>query len=126
MISVFGLFLAVAGIASYFVVATKLAVWRRVPWEFIAITVAGDLVSTFGFWSKPSIGTGSAALASTIVLVFSLWYFLVYSMYGPREDWPGVGDEFPDFSLPDSAGNLFRLSAQRGKWLLLLFYRGDW
>jgi peroxiredoxin len=36
-----------------------------------------------------------------------------------------VGDPFPDFALPDSTGATFRLSEQRGRRVLLLFYRGD-
>ena len=35
------------------------------------------------------------------------------------------GAEAPDFSLPDQDGETFRLSAQRGQRLLLVFYPGD-
>jgi len=31
----------------------------------------------------------------------------------------------PDFSLPDGDGNEWRLSAHRGKGVVLLFYPGD-
>ena len=35
------------------------------------------------------------------------------------------GMNAPDFSLPDGEGNEWRLSAQRGKVVVLLFYPGD-
>ena len=36
-----------------------------------------------------------------------------------------VNSPAPDFSLPDGAGNEWRLSDQRGKVVVLLFYPGD-
>lgn len=38
-----------------------------------------------------------------------------------------IGEKAPDFRLPDTDGNLLRLSDQVRKGpLLLVFYRGDW
>ena len=36
-----------------------------------------------------------------------------------------VGTSAPDFTLPDSDGNQWRLADQRGKVVVLLFYPGD-
>lgn len=36
-----------------------------------------------------------------------------------------IGSEAPDFALPDGEGQEWRLSAQRGKIVVLLFYPGD-
>jgi len=36
-----------------------------------------------------------------------------------------VNDKAPDFTLPDDRGGTFRLSAQRGRKVLLVFYPGD-
>lgn len=36
-----------------------------------------------------------------------------------------VGERAPDFALPDAEGQLWRLSDQRGKTTVLLFYPGD-
>ncbi len=36
-----------------------------------------------------------------------------------------LNDSAPDFTLPDQDGNAFRLSQQRGRRLLLVFYPGD-
>lgn len=38
---------------------------------------------------------------------------------------PQIGQPAPDFELPADDGSLFRLSAQRGRRLLLVFYPGD-
>lgn len=37
----------------------------------------------------------------------------------------GLGSQAPDFTLPDGDGNQWRLSAQQGKVVVLLFYPGD-
>ncbi|MCL6480474.1 MAG: redoxin domain-containing protein [Firmicutes bacterium] len=45
---------------------------------------------------------------------------------------PKVGDQAPEFTLPDTDGNLVQLSDLlkasdgRGRWVLLVFYRGYW
>ncbi len=36
-----------------------------------------------------------------------------------------VGDQAPDFSLQDEAGQTFRLGEHKGQWMLLVFYPGD-
>jgi peroxiredoxin len=38
---------------------------------------------------------------------------------------PRVGDRFPALELPASDGGTFRFADARGRWPLLLFYRGD-
>jgi len=58
--------------------------------------------------------------------VFACWFLFSFSMYGPREDRPRVGERFPDFTLPASDGSTFSLAAARGRRLLVLCYRGDW
>jgi len=37
-----------------------------------------------------------------------------------------MGKPAPDFTLNDQDGKPFNLSGQRGKWVLLYFYRGYW
>ena len=37
-----------------------------------------------------------------------------------------AGNIAPDFTLKDQDGKDFRLSSQRGHWVLLFFYRGYW
>jgi len=38
---------------------------------------------------------------------------------------PRVGDDAPDFTLPDETGTQHRLSDQRGRWVVLYFYPKD-
>jgi peroxiredoxin Q/BCP len=38
---------------------------------------------------------------------------------------PAVGDEAPDFTLPDDTGTARRLSDERGHWVVLYFYPKD-
>ena len=38
---------------------------------------------------------------------------------------PQVGDEAPDFVLPDDTGTERRLAGERGKWVVLYFYPKD-
>ncbi len=42
-----------------------------------------------------------------------------------KQDSPQVGATAPDFSLKDGSGNEWRLSDNRGKVVVLLFYPGD-
>ena len=126
MTSLVAVVLALGGIAAYFVAATRFALWQRVPWAFMAVTAAGALLGAKAFVSSPCVATGVGALVGVATLAFSLWLFLSYSQFGPREERPRVGDPFPDFALPDSTGALYRLSDRRGRRILILFYRGDW
>ena len=36
-----------------------------------------------------------------------------------------IGDQAPDFELDGTGGRSFELSAQRGRWVILAFYPGD-
>ncbi len=55
-------------------------------------------------------------LASIILMFFS-----IATMAGP----PKVGEQAPDFSLPDQVGKMHALLDYRGKWLVLYFYPKD-
>ena len=46
-------------------------------------------------------------------------------MTGDGKKSPGVGEPAPDFALPDGDGREWRLSDQRGRVVVLLFYPGD-
>ena len=118
--------LALVGVAAYFIVTTRLGVYQRVPWQSLALLGAAAVLGAVRLARAPGLGSGLAAAFSVAVLGLSLWYLFAYSMYGPREQRPGVGDRFPDFTLADSTGAQFQLGALRGRRVLLLFYRGDW
>lgn len=63
---------------------------------------------------------------------------LAQAQLPPSKNAPKVGEQAPDFTLPDSTGKSFTLShlfasdkeagnpAERPAWVLLTFYRGYW
>jgi hypothetical protein len=118
--------IAIAGFGLYFLASFKLALYRRVPWEFLSITAAGAALGVYQLYRAPGLATAASAALSAGVLGFACWFLFSFSMYGPREDRPRVGDTFPSFTLPASDGSTFSLAEARGRRLLVLCYRGDW
>ena len=100
--------------------------YRRVPWEFLAIVIAASTFAVYGLVAGPSVATAVGAALSLGILGFATWFFLSFSMYEAREDRPRVGERFPDFTLPASDGATFSLGDVRRRRLLLICYRGDW
>jgi len=117
---------AAAALGLYFVTTFRLAVYRRVPGEWLAIMAAAAAFALVRAVRAPGPATIVAAALTAGVLGFSVWFLFSFTMYGPREDRPRVGDRFPDFTLPASDGTTFSLAAARGRRLLVLFYRGAW
>jgi hypothetical protein len=124
--TVLGPILVIGGFALYMATNTQLGRFRRMPWEFLAVSASGVLHALGYFVTHPAPSTGAAAAISVALMGFLGWFFFSFSMYGPREDRPRVGDRFPDFTLPTSDGGVFDLAAARGRRHLLLFYRGSW
>jgi hypothetical protein len=124
--TVLGPILVIAGFALYMATNTQLGRFRRIPWEFLAVSASGVLHSLGYFVIHPALSTGIAAAISVALGGALAWFFFVFSMYGSREARPRVGDRFPDFSLPASDGGVFDLAAARGRRILLIFYRGSW
>lgn len=64
-----------------------------------------------------------------LLLAFFLGLGVAASQGGPYPE-PQVasatGKPAPDFNLKDHNGAVFRLSKQKGSWVLLYFYRGYW
>ena len=118
--------LALAGFASYFLVSTRFAIYRRYPWEFIAVVAFGAALGLHRAVASPGAGTAVAAILAAGILALACWYFFAFSMFGTREDRPRVGERFPDFTLPTSDGSVFHLAAAGGRRHLILFYRGGW
>jgi hypothetical protein len=118
--------LVIAGFAFYMITNVFLGRFRRLPWEFIALSTLGALVSVAYAVATPSPSTVAGALVGGALLAFLYWFFFSFSMYGPREDRPCVGDVFPAFRLPASDGSLYESIAGNGGRRLLIFYRGSW
>jgi len=121
-----GPLLVIAGFALYMITNTQLGRFRRMPWEFLAVSASGVLHALGYFIAHPTPSSAAAATVSVALMGLLGWFFFSFSMYGPREDRPRVGDRFPDFALPASDGGVFDFAAARGRRHLLIFYRGSW
>jgi AhpC/TSA family len=121
-----GPLLVLGGFLAYFAAVTKFALFERVPWAFLLVMSAGLALSVRQLVRGPSLGRGVGMLASIAFFGLGAWYLFGYSMSGTREDRPNVGDPFPSFALATADGGTFRLEDGRGRYLMLLFYRGDW
>jgi len=117
---------AAAALGLYFLTTFRLAAWRRVPWEWLAVMVAATSFAVARAVRAPGAPSIVAAAATWAIVVFSAWFLFSFTMYGAREDRPRVGERFPDFTLPGSDGTTFSLAAARGRRVLLIFYRGAW
>src|SRR5262245_66629732 len=89
--------------------------FRRLPWEFIALSTLGALVSVAFALATPSPPNVAGALVGVGLLAFLYWFFFSFSMYGPREDRPRVGEVFRTFRLPASDASLYDSIAGTGK-----------
>ncbi len=117
---------AAAAFGLYFLATFRLALYRRVPVEWLAVMAAATAFALGRAIRVPGTGTIVAAALTAGILGFAIWFIFWFTMYGPREDRPRVGERFPDFTLPASDGTTFSLAAARGRRLLVLFYRGAW
>jgi hypothetical protein len=126
MMALVGPVLVLSGFGLYMATNTLLGRFRRVPWEFLAISALGVVMGAAIASRAGGTATLVAAVASAILFGLLLWFFFGFTMYGVREDRPRVGDRFPEFRLPASDGSVFDLAAGRGRRHLLIFYRGSW
>ena len=126
MLTLLAPLLSIAALGLYFLLCFRFAVWRRVPWEFLAVTFAGAGLGVYQVARAPGVATAAGAVLAVGVAAFGCWFIFSFSLYGAREDRPRPGDPFPDFSLPASDGTRFALGDAHGRRLLILFYRGAW
>lgn len=114
-----------------------------VPWISLMLSLAGFALVLVGLWRafgqsavyKGKISGSIAAVLSLLFLAGSIAFFWG-ARHIPAESAsaPRVGQQVPDFTLPDSTGHpvslmqLFSASAGGAppKALLLVFYRGYW
>jgi hypothetical protein len=120
-----GPILTIGGFGLY-MLTTSRGRFRRIPWEFLALSGVGAALSIARVFADPGAGAILAAAASSGFLGFMCWLFLVKSMYARREDRPRVGDRFPAFRLARSDGGDCESASLRGRPHLVIFYRGSW
>jgi hypothetical protein len=122
---VLGPVLVISGFGFYTITNVVLGRFRRMPWESIAPSTTGALVSARWLLRACSVDRGCGARSGGL-LAFLYWFFFSLSMYGAREDRPRVGDSFPTFRLPASDGSLYDSNTGTRTRRLLIFYRGSW
>ena len=126
MVALLGPLLVLSGFGLYMAANTVLGRFRRIPWEFLAVSALGVVAAVFVATREPGPAATIGAATSVVLFGLLLWFLFGYSMYAAREDRPRVGDRFPQFRLPTSDSGSFDLASERGKRHLLLFYRGSW
>src|SRR5215472_1937094 len=114
-----------------------------VPWLSLLLSLIGLVVVLLGLWRAFGQSTvykgklsGSIAAAFSLLFLGGAIVFFWSARHIPAESAaaPQVGQQVPDFTLPDSDGHsvsltqLFTGSAGKEppKALLLVFYRGYW
>lgn len=139
-----GFVLTLLAVASYVLVFVRYPITRDVPWATYLLFVVSLIFLLVGLWrafGRASLYRGK--IAGSILTVLSVGLMALFS-YGtlhgsrvpPSNDAPKVGENAPDFSLPDTHGNTVTLATllaspqdSTGKpprALLLVFYRGYW
>jgi hypothetical protein len=126
MMTLVGPLLVLSGFGLYMLSNTHFGRFRRIPWEFLAVSALGVVVAVATALRQGGAASAIAAIVGAVLFAFLLWFFFVHTMYAAREDRPRIGDRFPEFRLPTSDGGTFDLAAERGKRHLLIFYRGSW
>ena len=126
MLTWLGPVLVLGGFLAYFASVSTFAVYQRVPWAFLLVMTVGLVISIAQCARRPSMLRGAGAAVSVTIAALAGWYLFAYSMFDVREARPRPGDTLPRFALATSDGGTFRLEDARGRWLMLLFYRGDW
>jgi hypothetical protein len=114
-----------------------------VPWISLLLSLTGFVVVLLGLWRAFGQSTvykgkisGSIAAAFSLLFLAGAIVFFWSARHIPAESAssPQVGQQVPDFTLPDSTGHsvsltqLFAGSTGKvpPKGLLLVFYRGYW
>ncbi|HEY6905755.1 MAG TPA: hypothetical protein VI216_15725 [Candidatus Acidoferrales bacterium] len=150
-----GFFLLLAGAFSYPLFFARFPATRDIPWANLAILALALILLGLGIaraFRRPDAYRGKIFGSILGVVAVALAVFFCYGVfYGTRETnashgAPQVGQVAPDFTLPDSQGNLVTLSSlltspfapngstspaagtESGKpaGSVLIFYRGYW
>jgi|SRR5689334_9448764 len=140
-----GFVLSIAAFLSYFFVFVQFPVTRDFPWANLLIFAVALVFLLLGirrgFASdrpRPMLSKVTAAIVTALsVVIIGLFVFTIF-VEGRRlpasKTAPQVGQQAPDFSLPDTNGNEVSLSelltepvnGSPPKGVLLVFYRGYW
>lgn len=60
-----------------------------------------------------------------IIILVGVVFAMLWMRASQAADLPKIGQDAPDFALPDQSGKVQRLSDYRGQWVVLYFYPKD-
>ncbi len=125
-----GLLLALAGLASYFILSLLLGVYQRYPFAHMLLTLTGIGVMIIKMKNNFSFAKLGALLFSLTALVVFVWWSQSYSTYGAPAQSFGEHETsaIPNFILKTTEGADFDFNAalKNAKRTLLVFNRGVW
>jgi len=138
---VLGLVAGLIAVVGYFALVLRqdpdLTSMLETPLLFLGILAAGVVLSLVGLRRALSPGGRAGTLARGFAVVLGVanlalsalfcWYLFGYSYRLPAAvAAPALGSPAPAFTAADQTGEPFDLASQRGRNLLLVFYRGFW
>ena len=98
----------------------------RPAWYLGALTIAVLLAVAGVIRSRRWLPVTALAVSLVVIGMAGVFNFVLARVPMPRAAFV-VGEPAPDFTLPDAAGRLARLSDYRGRnTVVLIFYRGYW
>ncbi len=141
-----GFLLVLAGLVSYIPVFALFPITRDFPWANLLLFLTGGILLGRGLlrsFRQPDVYRGKilgSILTAVSVIGFGLFAYAIF--YGARQvpssaAAPRVGQQAPDFTLPDQNGRPVTLAElissppagtanTKAKGVLLIFYRGYW
>jgi len=139
-----GFLVVLAAFLTYVPVFSRFPATRDFPWANLLMFGAGLVLLTLGLrraYREPQLYRGKVAgaillsLGVVVLAFFCFGYFYLMRQLPASTSAPRVGQQAPDFTLPDQDGNLVTLaellrSAPGGtggaNGAVLIFYRGYW
>jgi hypothetical protein len=133
-----GFVLVLAGLLSYPFFA-QFPITRDFPWANLSLFGAGGILLVVGVvraFGKPKLYRGKifgpifAVLSLLVFAFFAYGVFYIVRQLPASAGAPRLGEEAPNFTLPDQNGRLIALadllSDRTVHGALLIFYRGHW
>jgi len=134
-----GFFLSIVSFLSYYSFFAAFPLTRDIPWvNLLLFGVALSLLAAglFRAYRSPELYRGrifGPILAAPALAIFG---FFIYLNFGAANDLPPSsmaprpGQQAPDLALVDMTGAAVKLGdlvgGEKGRWALLVFYRGYW
>ncbi len=125
-----GLVLAVVAFVSYFTFFSQYAVTRDVPWVSFALFLGAIALLIAGWKRAPRKILASIVAVLGLFIAGAFTFMVTAGSKGlpVAQGAPAVGQQAPDFALPDTQGRQVSLSNVLGQsnGVILIFYRGYW